>query len=346
MGRGAALAQARCHCPLAVPSRGQTGELAMRLAETVTFGVSGLDRAEDIRRAPEELAELRKDARMLLLWRGKPLLNPERDALAWVSPDHSVAMQGAEEVFLGRDARVGLFARDVSEWEPLGADEPEIGAFVDPSEQSHPDLPKGTAFAELRQVMSGLTPRDAELAAMAKAILEWHRSHRFCSKCGGATKARKAGFQRKCDACGGMHFPRTDPVVIMLITHGNSVLVGRSHGWPEGMYSLLAGFVDPGECLEAAVRREVWEEAGVRVGRVEYLASQPWPFPMSLMFGCWGEALDHEITVDVDEIEDALWVSKEDMMASFAGDNPALKPARKGSIAQFLLQNWLADTLD
>lgn len=318
----------------------------MRLAETVTFGGSGLDRAEDARRSPEDLAALRVGARMLLLWQGKPLLTPERDGLAWVGVDHPVAERGAEEVFLGRDDQGGLFARDVSDWVPEGADDAEVGAFVDRSEQSHPDLPPGTAFAELRQVMSALSPRDAELAAMAKAILEWHRSHRFCSKCGAPTQARKAGFQRKCDTCGGLHFPRTDPVVIMLITHGNSVLVGRSHGWPEGMYSLLAGFIDPGESLEAAVRREVWEEAGVPVGRVEYLASQPWPFPMSLMFGCRGEALAPEITVDVDEIEDALWVTKEEMIASFAGENPALKPARKGSIAQFLLQNWLADTLD
>ncbi|HIF76500.1 MAG TPA: NAD(+) diphosphatase, partial [Sulfitobacter sp.] len=145
--------------------------------------------------------------------------------------------------------------------------------------------------------------------------------------------------------CGGAHFPRTDPVVIMLITHGNSVLMGRSPGWPEGMYSLLAGFVEPGETVEAAVRREVFEEAGVQVGAVSYLSSQPWPFPASLMLGCAGEALSRDLTIDPVEIEDALWVTREEMMDVFAGSHPRLLPARRGAIAHFLLENWLADTL-
>ena len=131
-----------------------------------------------------------------------------------------------------------------------------------------------------------------------------------------------------------------------LITRGNSVLMGRSPGWPEGMFSLLAGFVEPGETIEAAVRREVFEEAGVHVGEVSYLASQPWPFPASLMFGCQGHATSDEITIDPDEIEAAMWVSRETMMQAMAGEIPDMKPARKGSIARFLLENWLADTLD
>ena len=161
-----------------------------------------------------------------------------------------------------------------------------------------------------------------------------------------ASNIEQAGWQRKCPDCGAGHFPRTDPVVIMLITHGNSVLVGRSPGWPEGMFSLLAGFVEPGETLEAGVRREVFEEVGVEVGAVSYLASQPWPFPASLMFGCAGEALTTELNIDPVEIEDAMWVSKEDMMLAFAGDHPNILPARKGAIARFLLENWLADRLD
>ena len=155
-----------------------------------------------------------------------------------------------------------------------------------------------------------------------------------------------AGWQRNCPACGTSHFPRTDPVVIMLITHGNSVLMGRSPGWPEGMYSLLAGFDEPGETLEAAVRREVLEEAGVRIGQVGYLTSQPWPFPASLMFGCQGQATSEDITIDPTEIEDALWVSREEMMEVFEGNHPKMLPARKGAVAHFLLENWLADTLD
>jgi NAD+ diphosphatase len=156
---------------------------------------------------------------------------------------------------------------------------------------------------------------------------------------------RHFGWQRECDTCGALHFPRTDPVVIMLITHGNSVLMGRSPGWPDGMYSLLAGFIDAGETMEAAVRREVFEEAGVRVGHVTYLASQPWPFPASLMLGCRGTAISTDIKIDPHEIEDALWVSREEMAQIFAGEHDTILPARKGAIAHFLLQNWLADTL-
>jgi NAD+ diphosphatase len=134
--------------------------------------------------------------------------------------------------------------------------------------------------------------------------------------------------------------------VIMLITQGNRVLVGRNAAWPEGMYSLLAGFVEPGETLEAAVRREVFEEAGIRVGPVRYLASQPWPFPASLMFGCAGEALDDTITIDPNELEDALWITREEMVTVMSGGHPRLKAARKGAIAHFLIANWLADQLE
>ena len=153
-------------------------------------------------------------------------------------------------------------------------------------------------------------------------------------------------WKRACPACGAQHFPRTDPVVIMLVTHGNSVLLGRAPAWPPAMYSLLAGFMEPGESIEAAVRREVWEEARVPVGDVSYLSSQPWPFPSSLMIGCRGEALNREITLDPVELEHALWVSREGVMAAMAGQNPDLRPARKGSIARFLLDRWLRDQLD
>ena len=132
----------------------------------------------------------------------------------------------------------------------------------------------------------------------------------------------------------------------MLIVKGNSLLLGRSPGWPEGMYSLLAGFIEPGETMEAAVRREVFEEAGIRVGRVDYLASQPWAFPSSLMFGCIGIAESDEITLDPKELEDARWLTREEVAAAAAGHHPDVKPARKGAIAQFLIENWLADRLD
>ena len=306
----------------------------MRTAETVTFGGGGLDRAAHLRADPP-----RDGARILPLWRGKPLVDGE--ALAWVEPG-DVPEEGPD-VFLGIKGGVPRYTRDVSAWQPEEVP-PTLGGFLDPSEQAHPKL--SGAFAELRTRMTRLGPLEAELAATAKAILGWHATHGFCACCGEPTEMVEGGWQRRCPACGTRHFPRTDPVVIMLITHGNSVLVGRSPGWPEGLHSLLAGFVEPGETLEAAVRREVMEETGVAVGAVSYLASQPWPFPTSLMVGCRGEALSREITLDPVELDDARWLTREETVEVLSGAHAEVLPARRGAIARFLIEAWLADRLD
>lgn len=316
---------------------------AMKNAETVTFGGSGFDRAAEMRGQSESL-QTHKEARAVLLWHGKPMISG--DELLRVPMGHPVMHDAAPAmVFLGREDGAPVFAADLPQWEPAGPAAETLNSFLDQSLQQHPAV-ADAAFAELRAVMTRLSPRDAELATTAKAVMEWHRSHRFCARCGGESQMAMGGWQRDCAACGGHHFPRTDPVVIMLITHGNSVLVGRSPGWPEGMYSLLAGFVEPGETIEAAVRREVFEEAGIRVGAVSYLSSQPWPFPASLMLGCAGDALNKDLTIDPLEIEDAMWVTREDMADAFAGNHPKLLPARKGAIAHFLLEAWLSDRLD
>ncbi len=324
----------------------------MKLAETVTFGGAGLDRAAHLRGDAAALAQMqaRDDARVVLFWRGKPLVRGEgRDRLALLPCDHPVvaSQETGDRVLLGlASGEAPRFACDLSNWEPDDLDRTALGQFLDPTEQHHPALPADHVFAELRRLMVRLSPADAELAATGKAILGWHHTHGFCARCGAPSVLSQAGWQTTCTRCGSHHFPRTDPVVIMLITHGNSVLMGRSPGWPEGMYSLLAGFVEPGETLEAAVRREVFEEAGVAVGAVRYLASQPWPFPSSLMIGCAGEAQSRDLNIDPQEIEDARWIGRDEMMVAFAGDHPVLKPARRGAIAHFLLQNWLADRLD
>jgi NAD+ diphosphatase len=325
-------------------------EDGMRLGETVTFGGGGLDRAAHLRGDAGAQARLlgAADALALPLWRGKPLLaGAAAPAVGWLRPGHPVFTEAAgAPVFLGLDAGAPRFAVDISAWEPAEVDEDQMRAFFDPTEQRHPALPDDYRFAELRGAMTLLSSRDAECAATAKALFHWHRSHRFCARCGAGSEVAEAGWQRRCPACGGLHFPRTDPVVIMLITRANSVLVGRSHGWPEGMYSLLAGFMEPGETIETAVRREVAEETGIRVGRVDYLACQPWPYPSSLMIGCRGAAATGEITIDTSEIEDAKWITREEMLEVFAGNRPGLAAARKGAIAHFLLRNWLADRLD
>jgi NAD+ diphosphatase len=316
----------------------------MRLAETVTFGGSGLDRAAGLRKDPEALATALQGGSVLPVWRGKPLMAGGRPG--WLAPGHPALAEGGPPVFLGLDDGGARFAADISAWSPEAGAEAVQAGFFDPSVQRHPALEAELGFVELRGVMTELSPRDAELVATAKAVLQWHRSHGFCATCGAASLMAQGGWQRSCPACGAQHFPRTDPVVIMLVTHGNSVLLGRSPGWPEGMYSLLAGFVEPGETVEAAVRREVFEETGVRCGPVGYLASQPWPFPASLMIGLRAEAVDRAITIDPEEIEAARWVTREELVSAFAGRHPEIKPARSGAIAHFILRNWLADRLD
>ncbi|MES2913916.1 MAG: NAD(+) diphosphatase [Pseudomonadota bacterium] len=316
----------------------------MRIAETVTFGGSGLDRHAILRRDAAGLKRALGQGTVLPMWRGKPLVSQDR--LAWVAADHPVLALAGPPLFLGLDAGTPRFAADMSDWSPGdGTVAPEPG-FFDQTVQQHPAMTGGEGFAELRGVMTRLDPRDAELVVTAKALLHWHRSHGFCSTCGARSEMTQGGWQRTCPACGAQHFPRTDPVVIMLVTHGNSVLLGRSPGWPEGMFSLLAGFAEPGETIEAAVRREVLEETGVTCGAVSYLASQPWPFPASLMIGARTEALTRDIRLDPEELEAAIWITREELVQSFAGRHPTIHPSRKGAIANFILRNWLADRLD
>ncbi len=316
----------------------------MRNAETVTFGGSGLDRAAALREDPAAIDALWRGGRVLPIWRGKPLLDMDL-APVWLGSDHPILSAVQETVFLGRDGDQACFACDLPDWAPDAA--ADIGAgFSDRSLQRHPNITQDAGFQELRLAMTQLTPRDAELLATGKALLQWHKSHAFCAACGARSASAKAGWQRTCGACGASHFPRTDPVVIMLVLQANRVLLGRSPGWPEGMYSLLAGFIEPGETMEAAVRREVAEESGVQIGAVQYLASQPWPFPASLMLGCRAEALTDQITLDPVELEHALWVSREELLQVMAGQHPVIRPPRLGAIAQFLMFAWLADTLD
>lgn len=323
----------------------------MKDAETVTFGGSALNRAAHLRPESGTLESMAADpqSRHVIFWRGKPLLTGDRQGELALIPGGAPILQEPVHppIFLGlSEEGTPLFAHDLSRWQPEGQDVSTLGAFLDPGQQHHPLLPEDHLFCELRSRMFWLTPRDAELAATAKALLEWHRTHRFCARCGHPSAVTMAGWQRTCAECGGHHFPRTDPVVIMLVTHGNNVLLGRSPGWPDGMYSLLAGFVEPGETLEAAVRREVFEESGIQTAEVDYLACQPWPFPNSLMVAMRARATSTEITVDPAELEDARWVPREEMMQAMSGQHSEILPARKGAIAQFILSMWLADRLD
>jgi NAD+ diphosphatase len=201
------------------------------------------------------------------------------------------------------------------------------------------------AVVDLRSIaVRGLVPEEElGLLAMAKSLLDWHRRHRFCANCGAPTQPAQAGFRRDCAACGAQHFPRTDPVVIMLITRGDRCLMGRQPRFAEKMYSCLAGFLEPGETIEAAVRRETFEEAGIRVGAVRYMTSQPWPFPSNIMIGCIGEALTDEITFDGVELDDARWFTKDDVRRMLDGSHEDFLAPSPIAIANHLIREWLKE---
>jgi NAD+ diphosphatase len=191
----------------------------------------------------------------------------------------------------------------------------------------------------IRSVMidGNLSREDLSIVAQARSLVHWHESHRFCAKCGAATVMQDAGYRRHCDACAADHFPRTDPVVIMAVTHKDRTLLGRQAAWPEGMFSSLAGFMEPGETIEDAVRREVHEEVGLDLRNVSYVASQPWPFPSSLMIGMIGEATNDKITIDHSEIETARWFEAAELRLMLKGKHPdGLTASRPDAIAWHL----------
>jgi NAD+ diphosphatase len=198
----------------------------------------------------------------------------------------------------------------------------------------------GGQVVDARAAAAMLGDGRAQIVAQARSLLDWHARHQFCAACGAKTVLNKAGYARTCQGCNAEHFPRTDPVVIMLAVKGEHALVGRGPNFPKRFFSALAGFVEPGESLEEAVARELFEEAGIRVGKVRYLASQPWPFPSSLMIAAFAEAVNLDITLDTDELEEARWVTKDDVRAALAGTGDWLAPPPL-AIAHTLLKAWV-----
>lgn len=281
------------------------------------FTGSRIDRADNLRLDEERIAALIGDAaaRLLRLELLDPVLG-EDGRLAWSSI--AEAAEGADLLFLGLEGEAGLFA-------PLVRMEP------------------GTTRAwSVFQLIDRMEGEDAALWATARSLIEWHNRHGHCSVCGTATRIYRAGWARRCPACSAEHFPRVDPVVIMLAECGDRVLVGRGLHYPPRRYSALAGFVEPGESIEEAVAREIFEEAGVRVRSVRYVASQPWPFPSSLMMACIAEAESDALVLDTTELADAMWVDRNAVEAALAGgeDAPFQAPPHF-AIANTLLTRWL-----
>lgn len=267
----------------------------------IAFAGSPLDRADHIRADAQALAAAMTPRTRLLRLDGLDPVADDDGRLAWTSL--AEADPDAELVFLGLDNGVPCFA-------PISPS--LIGSTAPPSQR-------------LWQAIAGLDAGDLATYGGARSLVDWHARHRFCARCGSSTRLAKGGWQRSCsnDQCRAEHFPRVDPVTIMVVEHEGRLLLGRQPRFPAGNYSALAGFVEPGETIEEAVAREVLEEAGVRVRDVSYVMSQPWPFPSSLMIGCHAHALDDAITIDATELEDARWFTREEVVE-------ALEAARRG----------------
>ena len=278
------------------------------------FAGPGLDRADPLRARPEEIARL--------------AASPEALSLVW--QDDAPALDD--------DGRL--------QWQPMAAHEPLfLGLTPDGSPRFSrvPDSDVPTDARKFFALLGQLNSIDAPIFAAALSLANWHRRHAFCSVCGQPTTPNRGGWSRQCGACESEHYPRVDPVVIMLAAHNDRVLLGRQPRYPPGRYSALAGFVEPGETIEAAVARELHEEAGITVTNVRYLASQPWPFPSTLMIGATAEATGDALVIDRTELDDARWFSRAEVIAALVGQDGAafLTPPRY-AIARTLLDDWIS----
>ena len=288
-----------------------------------------LDRAAPLR-ADEAWVEARladPQGRYVAVWRGRNLVEGDDPPRAVMLPREAIAAEITEDtpvVLLGTDGDMPYFAVGL----PDGVGDPTRGALAGYG-----------GFRDLRE-FGGLIPApEASLLAHARGLMYWHRRHRFCGVCGSPATIREAGHVRRCGdgACGVEHFPRTDPAVIMLVSDGDNCLLGRQADWPAGLYSTLAGFVEPGESLEEAVAREIREESGVTVRDVRYHSSQPWPFPASLMLGFYATAVNAAVSVNRDELDDARWFHRDDLLDP--GDG--IRLPRGDSISRRLVDDWL-----
>lgn len=294
------------------------------------FATNALDRAAYLRTKPEALASVQAEAttRFVLFCGDNAVLRAggTPDAALFAFDELPARAHLKERAFLGRGGNGARFA-----W--LLASEAEAELAADPAFE----------LITLRALALGekLPPGDLGMIAEGKALLYWHSRHRFCAHCGAPSEVAEAGWKRFCHACQSEHFPRTDPVVIMLTIDGDRCLLGRGAKFPPGWYSTLAGFVEPGETIEDAVRRETMEEAGILAGRVAILANQPWPFPASLMIGAIAEARSTAIAMDHDELEDCRWFTRDEVRLMLAGTHPeGLGVPAKMSIASHLIRHF------
>ena len=294
-----------------------------------------LDRGSNFRKDPSWLkAQMSAQSKWVLVNNNQTLFIKDTPKVSYLTYQQVAHLDLTSAIFVGlNNAKNGVFALDVTE-----LDESILTPLID-----------GAQFFDIRQYGPQVTIKYGSIAALARGLCYWHATHRFCGRCGSKNSSVEAGHSRVCDSesCKHPTFPRTDPAVIMVVTKMfddgiERCLLGRQASWRIGMYSSLAGFVDPGETLEQAVTREVKEEAGIDVANVRYVVSQPWPFPSSIMLGFFAEAVTDTIDVDNDELDDAKWFSREELaqFGNWDEEGDHLKLPRTDSISRYLIEHW------
>ena len=286
------------------------------------FAGGTLDHVETQRSAEELQAFVAKpQARCICFHKGSPALK-EGGGLKRIHPSELIGrnLHDPGPIFLGLEGDAPIFAANLA---------------------NPTDVAKEDQFQDLRSATRFLSPEDMALAGRAKSLLDWHIDHRFCAKCGQVSQPQEGGIKRQCPSCDTEHFPRVNPVVIMLILSGDKVLLGRGVGWPEGAMSALAGFISPGESMEEAVARESFEEVGIKIRNPRYIFSQPWPWPSQLMMGVICEAESEDLTVNKAELEGANWFTRDEVQAVYNKTGEAFLRLPRFTIAHHLLRHWL-----
>ena len=305
-----------------------------------------LDRRADLRDHWEVDSCVKKNDELnIIFFEGAPLLSTqnEQSNLAYLFCDHWLLKYANLSIFLGLYKGRQLYAHDLF-IKGKGPDNKNTKEYFEEKIQKDPSMVR-SYFGNLRTDLTNIPEDDSTLAGTGRALIEWNLNNIHCSRCGLSLILLNYGWEKRCENCNKNYFPRIDPVVIILITSGNKTLLGRSHQFPEKLYSCLAGFIEPGETIEMAAKREIHEEVGLKINNIEFVANQPWPFPSSLMIGLKANTDEQSLNINHKELEDAVWIRKKELQYLLEGKYKHMQAARPGTIARHLLESWVRGTI-